>query len=75
MALSGYRAEAQTMFGAFWPSLIQIQKKELEVQLASAKLEQQQQICRQLSAKNELLQQANDQLSKAHEIMKVCVRG
>eukprot|EP00195_Chlamydomonas_chlamydogama_P002600 CAMPEP_0202917346 /NCGR_PEP_ID=MMETSP1392-20130828/70782_1 /ASSEMBLY_ACC=CAM_ASM_000868 /TAXON_ID=225041 /ORGANISM="Chlamydomonas chlamydogama, Strain SAG 11-48b" /LENGTH=499 /DNA_ID=CAMNT_0049610073 /DNA_START=34 /DNA_END=1533 /DNA_ORIENTATION=+ len=44
-----------------------LNKKDLEVQLAAAKLEQQQEVNKQLAARSELLQQANEQLSKTHE--------
>lgn len=42
--------------------------KDLEVQLANAKLEQQQHLSSQLLAKAELLQQANENLSQANEV-------
>lgn len=45
----------------------QMHAKDLEVQLMTAKLEQQLQINTQLAQKSSLLQQTNDQLSKAHD--------
>lgn len=47
-----------------------LQSKDLEVQLANAKLEQQQHLGAQLIAKTDLLQNANENLSQANELMK-----